>query len=141
MGVLLFAVVAVTAYWGIWFFGDRAWLASADTESYFVFENAFPAADGWMALAAALAAHALWRRREQAFLWLVAAGSASVYLAAMDVLFDLQNGIYRAPLGDWGAVVTEILINVFSLGCGLWAIAFAWRHRRVFQAWGATEQP
>jgi hypothetical protein len=54
----------------------------------------------------------------------------------MDVLFDLENGIYLAPKGDWGAVATEVAINVYALGVGAWALWFGWRHRRWFMARG-----
>jgi hypothetical protein len=62
-------------------------------------------------------------------LWLLVGGSSAIYLGLIDVLFDLENGIYAAPTGDWGAVATELFINVYSLGVGAWAIAFAWRRR------------
>jgi hypothetical protein len=123
------AFVAMIAYWSIWFFVDRSWLASLDTPSYFVFENSFPAADGWLTVACALGAWALWKRRASALLWLLAGGSASIYLGLMDVLFDLENGIYK--LGG-GAMATEVAINVYSLGVGLWAMRFGWRNRTWF---------
>src|ERR1700722_7251664 len=83
--------VATVAYWVIWFGVNRDWLASAHTESYYVFENAFPLADAWLALTLSLAAWALWQRRESGLLWLLLGGSAAIYLGAMDVLFDLEN--------------------------------------------------
>ncbi len=119
------------AYWVVWFFVDRSWLASLDTPSYFVFENAFPAADGWLTVACGMGAWTLWKRRPTALFWLLAGGSASVYLGLMDVLFDLENGVYRAG-GDVGAVITEVAINLYSLGVGAWAMRFGWRHRAFF---------
>jgi len=130
LGLVLVAFVALLAYWIIWFLVDRSWLASMDTQAYFVFENAFPAADGWLALACGAGAWALWKRRPIALFWLLAGGSAAVYLGLMDVLFDLENGVYLAPKGDWGAVATEIAINVYSLGVGAWALWFGWKNRR-----------
>ncbi|MGH7297985.1 MAG: hypothetical protein ACRELB_23805 [Polyangiaceae bacterium] len=132
LGLTLAAFVALVAYWSIWFFVNRAWLASADTPSYYVFENAFPAADGWLAIGCALGAWALHKRKASALFWLLAGGSASVYLGLMDVLFDLENRVYLAPRGDWGSVATEIAINVYSLGVGAWALRFGWHHRRWF---------
>jgi hypothetical protein len=132
--LVLVAFVALVAYWIIWFFVDRSWLASMDTQAYFVFENAFPAADGWLAVSCGLGGWALYRRRASALFWLLAGGSSSIYLGLMDVLFDLENGVYLAPRGDWGSVGTEIAINVYSLGVGAWALWFGWRHRRWFLA-------
>ncbi|MGH7270908.1 MAG: hypothetical protein ACREJ3_10810 [Polyangiaceae bacterium] len=120
--------MATAAYWVVWFFVDRSWLATAGTPAYFTFENAFPIADGWMALAGALGALALTRRHPRALLWLLLAGSASLYLAGMDVLFDLENGIYRAQNGV-GNVAVEVFINVGCLAGGIAIISFAWRHR------------
>jgi hypothetical protein len=130
IGLLWFAALATLAYWVVWFGVDRSWLATADTPAYEAFENAFPVADGWMAATGALGAVALHRRRGSALLWMLLAGSASVYLAGMDVLFDLENGIYRARGGAAGNVAVEIFINVGCLVGGVAVIAYAWRHRR-----------
>jgi hypothetical protein len=130
IGLLWFGSVATVAYWVVWFGINRSWLATVDTPSYYAFENAFPASDAWMAVTAALGAIALQRRRTSALLWMLLAGSASVYLAGMDVLFDFENGIYRQ--GDAGGVAVEIFINVGCLAGGIAIIAFAWRHRRHF---------
>ena len=120
---------AIIAYWTLWFFVDRSWLASLDTPSYVTFENAFPAADAWLAVGCAATAYTLHARRPSAMLWLLVSGSAAVYLGLMDVLFDLENGVYRAP--EIGAVVTEAIINVTSLAIGAWNMWFGWHHRRV----------
>jgi hypothetical protein len=133
--VLALAIVgalATLAYWVIWFFVDRDWLASAHTESYYAYENSFPLADAWLTWCLACAAFTLWKRRESAMLWLLLGGSAALYLGGMDVLFDLENGIYRAPTGDWGSVVVEVLINVFCLVGGAVAVVYGWRQRRYF---------
>jgi hypothetical protein len=136
LGLVLAAFVAMIAYWSIWFFVNREWLASADTPSYYVFENSFPAADGWLTVACACAAWTLHKRKASALFWVLVGGSSSIYLGLMDVLFDVENGIYLAPKGDWGAVATEVAINVYALGVGAWALWFGWRHRRWFMARG-----
>src|SRR5271168_4436651 len=124
LGLVLAAFVAMIAYWGIWFGVDRTWLASLDTPSYYVFENAFPAADAWLSVACAGAAWSLWKCRPSALFWLLAGGSSSVYLGLMDVLFDLENGVYLARGGDWGAVAIEVAINLYALGVGAWALRY-----------------
>lgn len=127
--LLALAIVGTIAFWIVWFFVDRNWLASAHTPEYYAFENSFPLADGWLVLCASLAAWALVKRRPSALLWLLLTASASVYLGAMDVLFDLENGIYRASGSDWGSVITEILINVFTLAGGAFVARHAWKNR------------
>jgi hypothetical protein len=128
LGVLIFGVVATAAYWVVWFGVDREILASAHTPSYYAFENSFPLADLWMGLTGLLASVALVRRRASALLWSIAAGSISIYLGLLDVLFDLENGIYHSP--DTGGVVVELLINVLTLSMGVVVIVWAWRQRR-----------
>jgi len=134
IGLLWFGAGATLAYWVVWFGIDRSWLATADTPAYYAFENAFPVADAWMAATGALGAIALQRRKASALLWMLLAGSASVYLAGMDVLFDLENGIYRpsASTGGVANVAVELFINVGCFAGGMALIAFAWRHRAHF---------
>ena len=132
LGLLIFGVLATLAYWVVWFGVDREILASAHTESYYAFENSFPAADLWMGLTGIAASVALVRRRASALLWTIAAGSVSIYLGLLDVLFDLENGIYRSP--DTGGVVVEVVINVLTLSMGTVVLVWAWRKRRELAA-------
>jgi hypothetical protein len=134
LGVLIFGIVATTAYWVVWFGIDREILASAHTSEYYAFENAFPVADGWMVVTGIVAAIALVRRWLSAALWCFAAGTCSVYLGLLDVLFDLQNGIYQAP--DKGAVAVEIAINVLTVSMGAVVLAWVWRQRRALMTLG-----
>src|SRR5450432_4002235 len=134
LGVLIFGVVATIAYWVVWFGVDREILASAHTESYYAFENSFPVADAWMTLTGLAAIVALFRRRASALLWSIAAGTTSIYLGLLDVLFDLENGIYHSA--DTGGVVVEIVINVLTLSMGAVVLVWAWRSRRALAAFG-----
>ncbi|HYP99414.1 MAG TPA: hypothetical protein VER96_12155 [Polyangiaceae bacterium] len=134
LGVIIFGVLATLAYWIVWFGVDREILASAHTESYYAFENSFPVADLWMVACGILAAVALVRRRASALLWIVASGATSIYLGLLDVLFDLENGIYRSP--DTGGVCVEIAINVLTLAFGTVIMIWAWRSRRELSRLG-----
>jgi len=134
LGVLSFGFVATVAYWVVWFGIDRDILASAHTETYYAFENAFPLADAWMVASGFLAILALLRRRASALLWCVAAGTSSIYLGLLDVLFDLQNGIYRSP--DHGAVAVELTINVLTLSMGAVVLGWTWTQRRALARFG-----
>ncbi len=127
--MLAVAVVIDVAYWVIWF-THRAWVESDTTEAYVAFENAFPLADAWLALTCVLAFVALGRRAEAALLWLIAAGSAGMYLFCMDVLYDLQNGIYARGAGG----VIEAGINAITLVFSLIALRWAWTHREALLA-------
>lgn len=134
LAVYLLTVAALTtAYWVVWFLipGGQASLAALPGEvCHTTFENAFPMADGWMAFCAAVAGCLLLSGRARAVSWLFMAGSAGIYLFSMDVLYDLQNGIY-GRLGDpatAGAVATEMLINLGTLIFACWSLIWAWRN-------------
>ena len=73
---------------------------------------------------------ALARRRAASFFWCIASGAISVYLGALDVLFDLENGIYTAADGNTGGVIVELIINVLTLSLGAVVMIWAWAQRR-----------
>jgi hypothetical protein len=122
--MLVVAIALDVAYWSIWF-TQRDWLASEHTQAYYDFENAFPLADLWLGVACLLALVTLRQRRPSALLWLLAAGSAGLYLGCMDLLYDVENGIFGKGAG--GAVEAAIVAItwVFSVTVLTWA----WRHR------------
>jgi len=122
--MLVIAIVIDLAYWSIWF-THRSWIASDSTRAYVEFENAFPLADAWLGLTCVLAFVALSRRSATALLWLVAAGSAGMYLFGMDVLYDLENGIYAEGAG--GAI--EAGINLITLAFSVIALRWSWSRR------------
>ena len=132
IAILSIGFAAIVAYWSVWFLGDRSWVSSLDTRLYYAFENSFPIADGWLAVTYAAAAWTLHTRRPSAMLWLLAAGSASLYLGFMDTTFDLENGVYA--VGELGAVIAEVIINIASFAIGVYALWFGWAHRRAFVA-------
>jgi hypothetical protein len=125
VGALLWVSVAATALYWLVFFTSGDVRSSAE-ECYLVFERAFPAADAWLALSCAVAAVGLRRGREWAALFGICAGSAAIYLGLMDVLYNLENGMY-ANLG--GPMIGEMVINVYCLSLGPFLIAYFWRMR------------
>jgi hypothetical protein len=54
------------------------------------------------------------------------AGSALIYLAAMDITFDVENGMY-AMAATSDAMTFEVFINVTTLILGIWTIAASWK--------------
>ena len=129
VALLSVSAVATVVYWAIFFTSGE--VHSTEEACYLAFERAFPAADGWLAAACAVAAAGLGRRREWAVLWGVAAGSAMVYLGCMDVLYNLENGMYarlNAPMAG------EVVINLWCLSVGPFLLAYFWSHRRSLAA-------
>lgn len=127
VALLVLAAVLVVAYWATWY-GHRSWIASSTDQAYEDFENAFPLADAWLAGTALLAAWALQTGRPSALLWLLCAGSAGVYLVCMDVLYDLQHGIWWE--GGGGGVV-ELIINLLTASGSLGGLVLGWRYREA----------
>jgi len=122
--MLVVAILLDVAYWTIWF-TQRDWIASEDTQAYYDFENAFPLADLWLGIACALALVTLTRRHDSALFWLLCAGSAALYLFAMDLLYDLEHGIFTKGGGGAFEAVIVLLTGVFSVTVLTWS----WRHR------------
>ncbi|MCW2857037.1 MAG: hypothetical protein JWR52_2652 [Marmoricola sp.] len=122
--MLLVAILLDLTYWTLWF-AQRDWIASEHTSAYYDFENAFPLADFWIGAACVLALVALRRRRPSALLWLLAAGSAGLYLVSMDFLYDVEHGIFVK--GGGGAF--EALIVALTLTFSVTALSWSWRHR------------
>lgn len=124
IGLLLFTFAATLAYWIIYFTsGD---VQVRHDEVYLAFENAFPLADSWMAICALLGAIGLWKKQNWGVLFGLLAASSAIFLGLMDVLFNLQQGIYAI-----GGVETalEVAINLLTLGLGPVIIVYLWKNR------------
>jgi len=123
--LLALTAAGTVAYWTAFFAAGGA-LHASDGDAYLAFEHAFPAADAWMAGAAACAALGLARRRPWAAPAGIAAGSALVFLGLLDVLFDVEQGLYATASA---AMAVETVINVFCLTAGPFLLAWFWRYR------------
>ena len=122
--MLVVAIVIDLAYWTIWFL-DRDALASSHRSAYYEFENAFPLADLWLGLACLLALVTLTRRTPMALFWILCAGSAGMYLFGMDLLYDLEHGIFTSG----GGGVVEAGIVALTLVFSLTALRYGWTRR------------
>ena len=123
-GMLVGAIVLDVAFWAVWF-TNRDWLASEHSRGYYEFENAFPLADLWLGIACLLALVTMRQRHPSALFWLLCAGSAGIYLFCIDLLYDVENGIFTR--GSSGAI--EALIVVVTLGFSVTVLWWSWTHR------------
>jgi len=127
VGILLFAAVMVAIYWILFFSGTPA---LSGVPCYMTFETAFPAADTWLAITALVGAIGLLKRKSWGVLFSLLAGSASIFLGLMDVLYDCLNGIYGKLSSPAGTdVAVEIAINVLTLTLGPIIIWYVWSRR------------
>ena len=62
--------------------------------------------------------------RRAALFWLLAGGGAGLYLFGMDVLYDLEHGIW----GKGADGATELAINVLTLALSLFVLRWSWVH-------------
>ena len=132
IGLGFFAAAAVALYWLAWFAApvlvqSRA-PGAADYGLYVAFEQAFPLGDGWLAVTSLLGAVGLIRRRPWGFLFLLLAGSAAVFLGLMDLLYDLEHGLF-VPLTP--AAGLELAIVALLLALGPTVIVITWTRRRA----------
>jgi hypothetical protein len=94
---------------------------------YIAFEDSFPLADGWMAITAVVAGIGLWRGAPWGTRAGLLAGSALIFLAAMDITFNIENGLY-ALAATSAPMQFEIAINLWTLVLGLITIVASWQY-------------
>ena len=125
LSILLVLGALVTAfYWWSYFTGGDVMVLH--DRWYTAFESSFPVADGWMALCMLAAGIGLWSGKPWGARAGLLAGSALIYLAAMDITFDVENGMYAMTATN-DAMKFEVFINVTTVLLGVWTIAASWR--------------
>jgi hypothetical protein len=142
IGLGLFAATAIPLYWVLWFLAPD-WIqafppGSTEYAGYVAYEQAFLLADAWLTLCAIWGSIGLLRKRGNGVLWMLLAGSSAVFLGLMDLLYDLENGVFvtLTPAG-----MIELLIAVLVLGLGSAAIVLSWRLRGRFSERAAYQLP
>jgi len=126
IGYLLVTGIGTLLYWLDFFLAGS--VRVRDDPVYLAFERAFPLADAWMAACALAGAAGLWWRRPWGLLFGLLAASSQVFLALLDVLFNLNEGNYAIASA---AMAFELLINVVLLAGAPSLIAFLWRRREA----------
>jgi len=119
-GALLAAAVLLILYWAGWLL-DRTLLASDTRPAYYEFEAAFALADAWLAFCLVAGARSLTARRPTALLWLLAAGGAAGFLLGMDVLYNLQHGVWFASQRGLAELVRNLATAAGTVALFLWA--------------------
>ena len=112
-------------YWVLWF-AARDVIESDNTRAYYDFENAFPLADAWITVCLIGTIVSLRRRSPAALFFLLAGGSAGIYLFCMDALYDIENNIW---FGTGVGGLVELVINIVTLTVSVWLLNWAWQRR------------
>ena len=118
--VLLAGAALLVLYWAVWLL-DRTMLAADTRPAYYEFEGAFLLADIWLATCLVAGARALTARRSSALLWLLAAGGAGGFLVAVDVLYNLQHGVWFASARGLTELVRNLATGAGTVGLFTWA--------------------
>lgn len=122
--LLVVGALVTTLYWCSYFTGGDVMVLHE--RWYTAFESSFPIADGWMAACMLAAGIGLWSGRAWGARAGLLAGSALIYLAAMDITFDIENAMYAlAATSD--AMKFEAFINASTLILGVWTILASWK--------------
>ena len=119
-GALLTGAALLVVYWAAWLL-DRSVLASDTRPAYYEFQAAFAMADAWLTFCLVAAARALASRRSTALLWLLAAGGAGGFLLAVDVLYNLQHGVWFASQRGLAELVRNLITGAGTVGLFAWA--------------------
>jgi hypothetical protein len=133
IGLGFFAASAIILYWALWFlapdFIQARHPGAPDYEIYVHFEQSFILADAWLALAAVIGAIGLWNLRDWGFLFMLLAGGAAIFLGLMDLLYDMQHGMF-VPLTGEAAI--ELVIVALLLCLGPLMVGLLWKQRELF---------
>ncbi len=131
IGLGLFAAAAISLYWILWFMAPQTIQVfrpgSPEYPTYVAFEQAFLLADPWLALVSLCGAIGLLYKQCWGLLCMLLAGSSAIFLGLMDLMYDLQHGVF-VPLTGEAAV--EMVIVMLLLGLGVSVIILSWKEIR-----------
>ncbi len=133
IGIGIFGFVILTAYWLIWFtapqFIQSRTPDAADYTIYIVFQQAFPLADFYVAVAALIGAIGLFKMKSWGFLSMLLGSGGLIFLGLMDLLYDLEHKMF-IPLNAESTMELVIVILTFVLGSII--VTLLWKHRKEF---------
>lgn len=131
IGIGIFAVIAIAAYWITWFaapqFIQSRTPDAPDYAIYVNFEQAFPMADGYVAVAALIGVVGLWQMKPWGFLSMMLAGGGALFLGLIDLLYDLEHQMF-IPLTAESLI--ELIIVIITLSLGPIMTALLWKRRK-----------
>jgi len=142
--LLVLLAVLIGLYWLAYFMTDVTLpefthdpAQATLTAVYLGYQDAFPAADGFVALTALIAARQLHRGRATALLMGLVSAGGLAFLALMDILFDLEHGFYAPPMltSDPGMML-EAAINVGCVGFAFYSARRFWSRREFLLGTG-----
>ena len=133
IGIGIFAVTVLTLYWITWFTAPELIQSrtpeAPDYQVYVNFEQAFPLADSYLAIAALIGVIGLWRMKSWGFLSMMLMAGGVIFLGLMDLLYDIQHSMF-VPLN--AETTIELIIVILTLSLGPIMAALLWRRKKDF---------
>ncbi len=133
IGIGIFAITVLTVYWITWFTVPELIQSrtpeAPDYQVYVNFEQAFPLADSFIAIAALIGVIGLWRMKPWGFLSMMLVAGGAIFLGLMDLLYDIQHSMF-VPLN--AETTIELIIVILTLSLGPIMTALLWRRRKDF---------
>lgn len=117
LSALLIATALGVVYYWVDFYLRGA--VNVITEDWYIkFERAFPPADLWMSACAIIGAVGLLKGDSYGLLFALIAAGSLIFLALMDITFNIQNKLYRLTSTS-SQMKFEVFINAWTLGLGI----------------------
>ena len=92
---------------------------------YIKFEKAFTPADLWTAACGIVGAIGLLTGQAYGLIFTLLAASSAIFLALMDITFNIQNGLYSL-VAKSSQMKFEVVLNVWALFLGIGLIIYVW---------------
>lgn len=133
IGIGIFAILAMSAYWYAWFLAPEVVQsrtpADPDFSIYVAYEQAFPLPDAFVTLASLVGVIGLWQMRDWGFFSMLLGGGGAFFLGLEDLLYDLQHGMF-VPFTGAAAIELAIVLVIMALGPAMTLLL--WKQRRCF---------
>ena len=127
--LLIFTGVLMIYYWIEFFFRKGVQVTQEDW--YIRFQKAFPVADMWLAVCAFLGAIGLLTEQGFGLFFSMLAASSLIFLALMDITFNVQNNLYRL-ISTSNEMKLELAGNLGFLAVGIILIVYSWTRFALF---------
>ncbi len=114
--LLIISAIGLVYYWVDFY--TRKGVQVIQEDWYLKFEKAFPVADMWIVACALIGAVGLLTEQNYGLLFSILAASSGIFLALIDITFNIENKLYRL-VGSSNEMVFEVVINTTSLLFGI----------------------